>query len=305
VKKVNLVRIKSKSYAKVQTALFEELTLGIDNSMLSESQDEYVKSKSVLNLTFFIRHKADVLMSHGVADKNYMLIRDKKDGSRLVNSFKYVLVPGEWLKQKLLKDTDITLQADQIKIIGWPRLNSLKRLKRKWRISRVLNILRNRFNGGKKIVLWAPTHDFRKRGVEQKSTSSYPDLLEFVPKLTEEFRFFTSLHPRNRECKRPTDDILVRSDVVISDVGTIVYEAWALGIPVVFPRWILKDRIIEFTPGSAEAYIFENNIGYHASSFEEMLELISNPRLQVEKDVKKFLDLYLEQKPKFNLTDLC
>ena len=71
--------------------------------------------------------------------------------------------------------------------------------------------------------MWAPTHDFRKRGEEKRSTSSYPDFDAFTAQMEERYDYHVSLHPRNRKKKRPTADLLVEADVVISDFGTIVY----------------------------------------------------------------------------------
>ena len=56
----------------------------------------------------------------------------------------------------------------------------------------------------------------------------------------EHFDFEVSLHPRNRKDKRPTTYGILDCDYVISDFGTMVYEAWALGKPVIFPA--LADR---------------------------------------------------------------
>ena len=88
-------------------------------------------------------------------------------------------------------------------------------------------------------------------------------------------------------------DKLLKADVVISDFGTMVYEAWALGKPVIFPRWILKDRIIKYLNGSAEAYIFKNRIGYHPDSYEEMLKIINSGPV-VDRKVHDFMDEYLD-----------
>lgn len=137
-----------------------------------------------------------------------------------------------------------------------------------------------------------------KRDANQTlSPSSFPKLNEFLPVLENMFNFQKALHPRNKgkNDKRPTAELMASADVVISDMGTMVYEAWALGIPVVFPRWLLKDSVIELTPGSAEAYIFEKKIGLHAESFEEMCTMLKKER-RLGQDVKQFLEEYLPKK---------
>jgi CDP-glycerol glycerophosphotransferase (TagB/SpsB family) len=84
-----------------------------------------------------------------------------------------------------------------------------------------------------------------------------------------------------------------RADIVVADFGTTVYEAWALGKPVIFPRWLLADRIAEFMPGSAESYIFSERIGYHPESFDELVDIVRSGPV-VTPDVTEFMDDYLE-----------
>jgi hypothetical protein len=177
-------------------------------------------------------------------------------------------VPGPWLKRKLLAFPELELTEARIHTVGWPRLDLLREMSAAAARSALLA------PSARKRVLWAPTHDFAKRGDEQLSTSSYPAFQECLPELERDFEVEVSLHPRNRPNKTPTDVALIKADVVISDFGTLVYEAWALGKPVVFPRWLLGDRIQKYLPGSAEAHIFANDIGYHPNSLRELLDVL-------------------------------
>ena len=83
-----------------------------------------------------------------------------------------------------------------------------------------------------------------------------------------------SLHPRNRTDKQPTHHSLLDCDYVISDFGTIVYEAWALGKPVIFPHWLIGDRIKRHLGKSAEAFIFHERLGLHADSPQQMIDFV-------------------------------
>ncbi len=125
-------------------------------------------------------------------------------------------------------------------------------------------------------VLWAPTHNRRKRGETGRSTSSFPEFENYLRALSRFAWIDVSVHPRNRTDHTPTGASMPRADIVVADFGTTVYEAWALGKPVIFPRWLLADRIAEYLPGSAESYIFAERIGYHPDSFDEMVD-ISGP----------------------------
>jgi hypothetical protein len=94
--------------------------------------------------------------------------------------------------------------------------------------------------------------------------------------------FRVSLHPRNREDRTPTGNQLVWADVIVSDFGTMVYEAWALGKPVIFPRWAMDvDALISRNPLSAESYIYRNRIGLHPESFAEMQQMLDEIQSQI------------------------
>ena len=57
----------------------------------------------------------------------------------------------------------------------------------------------------------------------------------------------------------------------------MVYEAWALGKPVIFPRWAMDvETLINRNPLSAESYIYRNRIGLHPESLEEMQDMLDH-----------------------------
>ncbi|MDA8621251.1 CDP-glycerol glycerophosphotransferase family protein [Psychrosphaera sp.] len=296
---VNLKKEASTNYKFVQKTIWSTIRTHLPKDQVSATKTKL--KKDAVNLSFFIRNPANVLMSHGVADKNYMFIKDD-NGGRLLNEFDHVLVPGPWLKKRILKNKAITLTENQIHVVGWPRLDHLCELQRKSLRGRLSKFVKSTLKLEKTNVLWAPTHNyvtpkklkFRK---EDKSASSFPDMCEFTKDLESQFNYNIALHPRNQTKKqrKPTTEMLVKADVVISDFGTMVYEAWSLGKPVIFPRWIIKDRVINLNPGSAEALIFEKRIGLHADSYEELVEMAKKNK-RVGHDVKEFMEEYLPSK---------
>ena len=277
---INFLLAQSKNYTQVEATIAAEVQASLPPGSWTSSLE---RLDDHLNFSLFIRYPADVVMSHGVADKNYFTDARDEAGDPFTNRLKHVFVPGEWLRQKLLRSPLIRLGPQQIHSVGWPRLDMLRRL-----------VQTQPAVTGTPVptILWAPTHDFVKRGVEKQSTSTFPALQQNLPQLRKCFTVNVSVHPRNRPEKSPTDLALVQADYVISDFGTMVYEAWALGKPVFFPRWILKDRIQEYISGSAEAYIFEKRIGHHPDSIDEMMDMLqSNPT--VGEDVRGFMREYL------------
>jgi hypothetical protein len=276
----------------VQEQIFATITKYLPEDAYTTNVN--LRREEALNFGLFRRRLTDVLMSHGAADKNYFV--SKVHGEPVANYYKHVFVPGKWLKRRLMKNKDVLLGEDQIHVVGWPRLDALLEMQRKHDAGKAPDAGKPR----RKKILWAPTHDWARReveggGEEQVSLSSYPDFLEFVPELEKHFDVETSLHPRNREDKKPTAEKLVEADYVIADLGTMVYEAWSLGKPVLFPHWILGPRLAEHRRKSAEAQLLKNRIGYHPDSFSEMLEMLHSD-LALSPEVTAFRDDYISPK---------
>ena len=284
--KINFFLNKSDNYNLVEKQLQDLIINYLDKGEYTISDK---KNSTSINISFFIRNDVDVVLSHGVADKNYFWISDENK-DKYVNRLKAVMVPGKWHKNRLLKSKKITLEEDQIIIVGWPRIDLLRNLQKDIFVPTVNNEIR---------ICWAPTHDVRKRGESNESTSSYPEFEIYAKELEKNYIVEYALHPRNSKDKKPTMEKLLSSNIVISDFGTMVYEAWALNKPVIFPRWILKNNIEKYLPYSAEAYIMEKKIGYHPESFEEMIEIIEKGPV-ISSDVKNFMSNYLDNYNKGN-----
>lgn len=275
---VNFQAKTTGNYYEVEKALYGAIDRHLPEGSFSY---QYKPKPKALNMAMFFGRGGDVFMSHGVADKNY-LYRRKPEGGFMINDYAALFVPGPWLKDKLLRTPGVTLRPEQIVTVGWPRLDTLLEKQKS----------QAKTKGEKLKVLWAPTHDARRHGSDNISTSSYPDFMPFTERLAEKVDLSIGLHPRNRTDKQPTGITMLEADVVISDFGTMVYEAWALGKPVIFPYWIVGKGVQKFRPKSAEAHIFKKRLGYHPDSFEEMLEILEQP-LTVGPDVTAFMEQYL------------
>ncbi|MDB5963129.1 MAG: hypothetical protein JWP59_4423 [Massilia sp.] len=279
---IEFVTSDSKNYEGVQQQLLGTIKRHLaPDSYFDTERSKYEKKEGVLSFDLFNNGPADVLMSHGAADKNYMLRRDPDTAERIINRRKHVFVPGPWLRDRLIASKSITLSPEQIHCVGWPRLDDLL-------AGYNPQPLQNR----RLRVLWAPSHDYARKGEEQLSLSSYPEFEQYLPRLKKYADVSVSLHPRNRKEKAPTTDNLLAADFVISDFGTMVYEAWALGKPVIFPSWIIGERILTHQKRSAEAHIFNERIGLHASSFDDVIRMIAEPPV-LDSRTKAFLDSYL------------
>lgn len=270
--KINFVHTDSKNYAGVQRQLVE--LIGNKLPKGAWGCTEKLKLENSVNITFFNRQDADVLMSHGVADKNYFT-RKAKDGSMLLDNFEYGFVPGNWLRSRLIDHPQIAMPDGNIHIVGWPRLDVLSNMRKSYK------------NSDKLKVLWAPTHNFQTK--TGKVLSSYPEFEKYVDILEDRYDFSISLHPRNRADKTPTVDKLAQCDVLISDFGTMVYEALALDIPVIFPDWVIRENILSAYSKTGPAQLFIQDVGYHPDSIDELVDILdSGPVVDIK--TKKFID---------------
>lgn len=275
---INFVLARTKNYALVQAQLNQLIQKWLPDGSFTETYETY--REGAVNFTLFIDKPADVLMSHGAADKNYMW-RKTEDNFFLNHQRRrrLILVPGSFsvkrIHQSKLSSTGLKAEA-----VGWPRLDKLLDERKD------LN-----FPSEERRVLFAPTHDFhvQENGLVM---SSYPEFLPFYEKLGQLFKVQMSSHPRNRSDKTPTSDLLQWANVVISDHGTMVWEALALGKTVIFPSWFLAQRMLNFKKNSAEWHVFEKKLGWHAESFDHLVALIRDPS-PITTETQEFLNSYI------------
>ena len=221
-------------------------------------------ARTGLNLRFFSERRIheqgkhpvgpkDVFMSHGIGDKEYW-------NAEMIKGFSNVLVPGPAWKEKIEKGG----YKGRIFVTGYTKLDPL-------------------FNGGykrnkysKPYIVWAPTHGYYKT---HKGRSSYPECLQLIKEIPNIYEKKIALHPANKIRHSRSKDVtlqeLLDADVVIADAGSTLYEAWALGKPVIFPDWLCKWDILDrFGPENLEYQIYSKGIGYHAENMKHLVELI-------------------------------
>lgn len=213
--------------------------------------DATMKNKAMpnaFNIALFTSYKScQAFIPHGIADKNY------RDGPK-VSHFQYVFVSGPAWVEKLVRQG---FSREKILIGGYTKLDPI--FQGKYTKSPV---------GSKNRILYAPTHG------AVKNISLDGRFNECLDRLKQFYEVIEAPHPATNSGGNVTMQALVDADIVISDAGSLVYEAWALDKPVVFPSWLLKDGVKKHFPGSFEDQIYREEIGYHAWNITNLLDCV-------------------------------
>lgn len=256
---INFLYQKNEPYTKVLDSLIKPIITHLPKGTFVINPEPVRRH---LNIIFFTSVFAPngVFISHGIADKNYR-------NADITNKYKYVCVSGPTWKEKLIKQG---MSPKKIFIAGYTKLDPIFQGKLQKNIC------------DKKVVLWAPTYGDWKHGSIETFGSTISDL-------GKDFVFYKSPHPAQADNNEPTLQKLLDADIVISDSGSLVYEAWALGKPVIFPDWLIKQGVLRYLPGSFEEYIYENNLGYHVDSFDELAATLRKD-LIVDSKVTDFME---------------
>lgn len=195
----------------------------------------------------------DVFYSHGIGDKDYWIAPHIQD-------YRYAMVPGPAWKERIEKGDF----KGQVHVVGYTKLDPL------------FNGEYTRQEREKPYVVWAPTHGYNNK---HKGRSSYPQCMTLINEIPDQYETALALHPTSRMGLRKNQNVtmqeLLDADVVIADAGSTLYEAWALGKPVIFPDWICKKDVLgKFRPGNLEYEIYKKGIGYHAKDMKHLVKLI-------------------------------
>jgi len=258
LKNINFVYYNT-DYRKVLDSLIDPILPYLNNYTKNSEADE-----NSLNVNFFREDpkKVNVFCSHGIACKNWRNAWDVKD-------YDYIFVSGELWKEKLIQQG---LDKNKIFINGYTKLDPIFQGKYK----------KNTYD--KKVILFAPTHI-------AIPSISLKNRFEENFKYFDKYKIIDSSHPTAKSDQSPTLQALVDADIVISDSGSLLYEAWLLGKQVVFVDWLIKEEVHNHIPYSFEDFIYEKEVGLHAKNIKEMCELVDfASENELDKNVVDFME---------------
>lgn len=206
-----------------------------------------------LNVNFFTElsriNGCKVFIPHGIADKNYRT-------ARAIAPYNHVFVSGPAWRDLYRRQG---MNTRNVHIGGYTKLDPIFQGK-----------LKKKRKSKKPMILWAPTHGGFDAG-RKPATSSWPEFMDYLDRIP---NIEVALHPNENDRHQATMQQLIDCSVVIGDYGSLVYEALALGKPVIIPDWICKEGVMRFFHESFECLMFEQDICYHAGDIDELLRLI-------------------------------
>jgi len=221
--------------------------------------------------------KVSVMISHGIADKNY------RSAWRAVH-YTYTVYPGPALADRAIADG---LDPRRVRVLGYPKLDPIF-------AGEVVSPWPER--DGRIRVLWAPTHgggserfpEGRRDAPGAQATTWWHR--DTILRLLDPDRHLVmeAPHPRHSPGRQATFAQYVGADVVIADGGSTIYESWALGLPVVFPRWLTAHRNLTRAGGRLlEHDVYERRAGWHADSPDQLADLVDRAAAEGISDLER------------------
>lgn len=222
----------------------------------------YPNHRDLYKAGSWYREHASVQISHGCADKAYRLAGN-------ASTFTCMTAPGPTLAESIIRSG---VSPSRVRIAGLPKLDPIHR-------GQVASPWPER--DGRTRVLWAPTHGgggerhpSRQAAGSAATTWWHRDQLL---KLLDPDRFLVveAPHPRHSPRRQATLGQYVGADVVVADGGSTMYEAWCVGLPVVFADWLTAARNLSRAGGELlEARVYREQFGWHAHRPGEFASLI-------------------------------
>jgi len=244
---INFVRINS-SYCYVIDSLINPIIKHLNEYEINE----YVENDCV-NVHFFSEPNyvneltvgaKSVFIPHTLGDKCWRSPRE--------NKFDFTIASSELMKSILIKRQVVN---DKIKVLGYPKTDMF------------FDDNYTKTKNTTPRILWCPTHT-------NSSASSLPHFLEYIKYIPDKYEFISHFHPYDETENKPTTIDLLSADVIIADIGSMMFEAWAVGKPVILLDWIVKDKFLRSCKDTLEGMVYLEKVGYHANNIDELLYYI-------------------------------
>lgn len=271
-----------------QDLLRHQILSAVQNALLPQTRwvdvpRDAQRSADTLDVSLFPNVAGDVLLMFDLADRNHFR-QFAPDRHPYVKDFRHVVVPGHWLRRRLLADEQLKLGEANVLALGAPRVDLL----------RALAAARPPKPDDAPLNVLFVTVNESWRDRDGAPMSVRAAMKASLPILATRVELVEIVDGRNRVQKVPITQELLDADVVITDYTSLMYEAWALGKPVIFPHWLCAERILQKAPHCAEAHVYRERIGHHPDGLAALCALLDQGRsLDLGAGVEDFMADYL------------
>lgn len=225
----------------------------------------YMNHRDIYRPDSWLRERASLLISHGIASKTYRNAVNAK-------TYSHIVVPGPSLAGEVVASG---VPSSKVHQCGYPKLDPIHR-------GEVASPWPER--DGRARVLWAPTHgggserypqgNRQAPGAGATTWWARDEMLALLD--PDRFLVLEAPHPRHHPQRQATLAEYVGADVVIADGGSTIYESWCVGLPVVLPDWICAEQNLARADGATqEARVYREQLGWHAASAAELADLVA------------------------------
>ena len=185
------------------------------------------------HITGKVRQHPDMYIAHGWNQKLFGQFVES------LNQFRYIGVPGP-VVEEFLKSHGFA--PERLLTVGHPGMDTFFQFP------------------------IAPIVAEKPRVIVAYSHSTFAPLWKTMPdlfknRLADEFDVTDIVHPAYGA--RMARDYLPGAVACLTDVSGTMFEAWSMGVPVVFPTWSIAKGTETQQPGSPLCRVYEERIGYH------------------------------------------
>lgn len=231
------------------------------------------------------RQCCDLHLSHGFMQKLFEPTPER------LKKFAFLGVPGPTVRDCLVEHG---IPAGQIVIAGHPGMDDeFRRQKafadghlKEFYGQHVIRDARLAAKNPKPIVVWAPSHSaFLGEYVK-------PPVV-FTRALEEEFTIIKTEHPARSISPVLTRELFHYAKAVVGDISGTIFEAWAMGLPVIFPDWLIGEYVETYCGGMPLGRIYSEGIGRHVMTPEDFPDAVREAVAEgITEREQQFVDEY-------------
>lgn len=228
----------------------------------------------------------DFHLSHGFMQKLF------EPAPARLKKFAFIGVPGPMVRDCLVERG---VPAGQIVIAGHPGMDDEFRRQKAFAADghlkefygqHIIRDARLAAKNPKPVVIWAPSHsaflgDYVKPPVV------------FTRALEADFTIIKTEHPARSCSPVLARELFHYTKAVVGDASGTIFEAWSMGLPVVFPDWLIGEYVEAQCAGMPLGRIYSEGIGRHVMTPEDFPDAVREAVAEgITEREQQFVDEY-------------